>query len=209
MRRAVAGIWWSPTAQGVPALAVTAAFFALGGLAGCLLARNVSPGEGEAIADYLGCFLRTAQEEALETPALAQLLWRSLRWPIAALLMGFSALGLLGLPILCFLRGFLLAFSVAAFTNAYAGAGLAVAFLLLGIPALAAIPAFFILAAQSFSWSWALATRDAGSSRREPLFQRSSLFRLGLCAAAMGASLLLEYCLVPALVAGAAGRLLG
>ena len=209
MRRAVAGFWWSPTAQGVPALAVTAAFFALGGLAGCLLSLNATQGGGEAMAGYLDAFLRSAQEGTLETPALAELLWRSLRWPIAALLMGFSVLGLLGLPVLCFLRGFLLAFSVTAFSRAYAGAGLVVAFLLLGIPALASVPAFFVLTSQSFTLSWALATRGANAPRREPLFQRSIFFRLGLCAGAICVSLLLEYCLVPVVVAGAAGRLLG
>ena len=209
MRRAVAGFWWSPTAQGVPALAVTAAFFALGGLCGCLLSLNATQGGGEAMAGYLDSFLRAAQAGTLEVPALAELLWRDLRWPIAALFMGFSVLGLLGLPILCFLRGFLLAFSVAAFSRAYAGAGLAVAFLLLGIPALASVPAFFVLAAQSFSLSWALATSRANSSRREPLFEHNYLFRLGLCAVAMGISLLLEYCLVPVVMAGAAGKLLG
>ena len=94
MGRAVTGFWWSPTAEGTPALVVTAAFFALGGLAGCLMALGAAEGGMDALQIYLENFLTSAREGAIITPATPEILWRLLRWPLAALLLGFTALGL-------------------------------------------------------------------------------------------------------------------
>lgn len=208
MRRAVTGFWWSPAAEGTPALVVTAAFFALGGLTGSLLALRATAVGAEAISGYLSRFLMAAQAGELEIPAMAELLWRSLRWPLAAVILGFSALGLLGIPVLSAVRGFFLSFAVASFAQAYGREGVAVAFFLLGIPGLLSIPALFLLSTQSLSSAYALAVRAGGSGRREPPFQSDYFFRCGVCAAAVCVSLLLERYLVPALVSGAAAALL-
>lgn len=204
MARTVTGIWWSPAAEGTPALVATAAFFTLGGLVGCLTAFRVTAAGAEAMAAYLDRFLTVAQAGGLNVPALPELLWRSVRWPLAAFLLGFSALGVLGIPVLCSARGFFLAFSVAAFARAYEIKGLAVAFFLLGVPGFLSVPAFFVLTAQSFSAAISLAGR---TGRREGPFCREYLFRCGVCAAAMCVSLLLERYLVPVLVSGAAALL--
>lgn len=208
MRRTVAGFWWSPTAEGTPALVVTAVFFALGGLLGAVLALQSADGGVEVMTTYLGRFLGLAQEGSLVLPSLPELLWRSLRWFLAAFLLGFSALGIIGIPVLTSFRGFFLAFSIASFAQAYGYSGLVVAFFLLGVPGLIAVPAFFCLSAQSFSAAVTLAGRAGGSGRRELPFRRGYFFRCGACAAAAFISLLLERYLVPALVAGAAGSLL-
>lgn len=201
MSRTVAGIWWSPTMEGTPALVVAAAFFTLGGLSGNVLAFRIT-GEGQAaMAAYLERFLYLARTGALSQPSLPELLWRSLRWPLGAVLLGFSILGLLGIPALCALRGFFFAFSVTSFALSYGHNGLAAAFLLLGIPALLSIPALLVLATQSFSSACVLAGRSA---RRESPFGRDYFFRCGICALAFFASLLLECYLVPPFMAGAA-----
>lgn len=205
MTRTDTGIWWSPTAEGTPALVVTAAFFTLGGLTGGLLAFRAAGGGVEAMSTYLEHFLETAQAGGLELPVWPELLWRSLRWPLAACLLGFSALGILGIPALCSMRGFFLAFSIASFAQAYGRDGLAVAFLLLGIPGFLSIPALFMLSVQSFSSACTLAGR---SGRREFPFHREYFFRCGMCAAAAGVSFLIELYLVPVLVSGAASAIL-
>lgn len=208
MRRAVAGIWWSPATEGTPALVVTAAFFALGGIVGGLLAFQALGDGADAMSAYLEQFLTVAQTGGMEVPLLPELLWRGLRWPAAALLFGFSALGLVGLPVLVSARGFFFAFSVASFARAYGRSGLMVSFLLLGIPGVVAIPAFLLLATQSFSAAWAMAARASGSGRRELPYHREYFFRGGVCVAAIFVSLLLERYLVPGLVAGIAGTLI-
>ena len=115
MRRAVAGVWDVPDGGFFPALAIVGAFFLAGGLAGCILASCVDGGGGESLSAYLQSFLSAARAGAVDAPAVLSLVWSTIRWPLLALLLGFTALGLLGLPILFAARGFLLAFSIASF----------------------------------------------------------------------------------------------
>ena len=208
MRKTVAGFWWSPTVEGVPALVVTATFLGVGALVGCLTAFRVNTGGAEALYTYLERFLSLAQEGELVLPAFPALLWRTLRWPLAAFLLSFTALGLFGVPLLSALRGFFLAFSVASFSRVYGHSGLTVAFLLQGIPGLRSVPAFLLLATQSFSAACALAARGSGQSRRELPYGRDYFLRCGLCAGVLFVSLLVECYLVPILVMGWAGALL-
>ena len=116
MRRAAEA--WRISGDGlIPVLAVTAACFLLGGLVGCLLASHIGGGGQESLAAYVEGFLRAAQAGEITAPALASLVWDTVRWPLLALLLGFTALGLLGLPLLFVVRGFLLAFSIASFVR--------------------------------------------------------------------------------------------
>ena len=208
MRRTVAGFWWSPAAEGTPALVATAAFFTLGGLAGCLLALQAADEGMNALTGYLDRFLSLAQTGEWEIPVFSELLWQALRWPLAAVLLGFTALGLLGLPALVSARGFFLAFSIASFARAYGREGLVMAFFLLGLPGLLSVPAFLVLSTQSLSTACMLAGRGGGDRRRELPFHREHFFRLGVCAGAVYVSLLLERYLVPTLVSGAAAALI-
>ena len=208
MAKAVTGFWWSPTTEGTPALVVTAVFFSLGGLAGCLLALGVTGDGAEALQGYLAGFLASAREGAVAMPVGAEVLWRTLRWPLGVALLGFTALGLVGIPALISARGFFLAFSVASFVQAYGRRGLAMAFLLLGVPGLLTVPAFFLLAVQGLRASWRLALRAPGQGRRELPYHRDYFLRCGLCAAVVCFGFLLERYLVPVLAAGAAGVML-
>ena len=70
----------------------------------------------------------------------------------------------------------------------------------LGIPALAYVPAFFLLATQSFSAACALAGWAAGQGRRELPYHREHFFRCGVCAAAVCLGVFLERYVVPTLV---------
>lgn len=208
MGRAVTGFWWSPTAEGTPALVVTAVFFAFGGLAGCLIALSVTEGGAEALQVYLESFLTAAQAGAMTTPATIEVLWRTLRWPLAIFLLGFTALGVLGIPALVSARGFFLAFSVASFAQAYGRKGLTIAFFLMGVPGLLTVPALFLLSAQSLHVSWRMALRAPGQNRHELPYHRDYFLRCGFCAAAVCFGFLLERYLVPVLVMGAANVLL-
>ena len=117
-----------------PALAVLAVSFLLGALAGCLMSTFLSGDGLESLQSYLEAFLWEMDgAERLEGPALAGQLWSVLRWPLFALLLGFTALGVLGLPLLFAVRGFLLAYSIAAFVRAFGSAGCLLAFLVFGV----------------------------------------------------------------------------
>ena len=207
MRRAVAGFWWSPTTQGTPALVVTAAFFTFGSLAGAFLALRSSAGGIEALHSYMVQFLAAAQDGSLSQPALPELLWRALRWPLGAFFLGFTALGLFCIPILASLRGFFLTFSVASFALVFGRKGVAASFLLLGIPGIFYLPAFFLLCTQSFVSAWSTAAGRGGTGRREADPGRDQALRCGVCAAAVVAGIITEKILVPALLSGTAALL--
>lgn len=208
MRRPVAGVWDVPSGGVLPALAVAAAFFFLGGLAGCLLASQVGGGGSDSLTLYLKGFLSAAQAGGVSGPALLPLVWETARWPVLALLLGFTALGILGLPLLFGVRGFLLAFSIASFVRMFGGAGGLLAFLVFGVSGVLAVPAFFVLGVQGLVAARSLAGRFLGEGRRNSPYGRAYFLRCGVCAGVLCVCVLLEYLAVPALVAGAAGALL-
>ena len=123
------------------------------------------------------------------------------------MLLGFTALGILGLPLLFSVRGFVLAFSIAAFVRMFGGTGGVLAFLLFGVSGLVSAPVFFILGVQSLGAAQALAVRFLGDGRRNPIYGKTYWLRCGWCAAALCLCVILEYLAVPALVAAAAGAL--
>ena len=195
MRRAAEA--WRISGDGlIPVLAVTAACFLLGGLVGCLLASHIGGGGQESLAAYVEGFLRAAQAGEITAPALASLVWDTVRWPLLALLLGFTALGLLGLPLLFAVRGFLLAFSIASFVRLFGGAGCLLALLV------------FVLGVQGLLAARVLAGRVWGDGKTPPPYGKLYFFRCGACAVALCVSLLLDCFVVPGLVSSLAGTFL-
>ena len=90
------------------AMAVLGMAFLLGGGAGCLLGGMVNGAGGSALSDYLQTYLTLAQDGTEGAPGFWAVLWEQMRFPLAALLMGFTALGVIGLPVLFAVRGLLL-----------------------------------------------------------------------------------------------------
>ena len=208
MRRAVGGTWNVPEGRMAPALAVLAVSFLLGALAGCLMSAFLE-GEGlESLRAFLERFLRSAGEGGVEPAGQLSQIWAVLRWPLLALVLGFTALGVLGMPLLFAVRGFLLAFSAAAFVQVFGGAGCLLAFLVFGLSGCLSVPALFVLGTQGLAASFRLAGRSLGEGKAPSPYGRAYFLRCGGCAAALCVCLLLECLAVPALVAGAAGAVL-
>lgn len=209
MRRAVGGAWNVPEERILPALAVLATCFLLGGLAGCLMSTFVGGAGQESLRDYLEHFLNTARSSGVAAPGLAVQLWDCLRWPGLALLLGFTALGVLGLPLLFAARGFLLAFSIAAFVRVFGSAGCLLALLVFGTGGVFSIPALFVLGVQSLTAARILASRFLGEGKAPSPYGKAYFLRCGGCAAVLCVCIVLERFAVPALVSGAAGALMG
>lgn len=209
MRRAVGGTWSVPEERILPALVTISVSFLLGGLAGCLMSTFVGGAGQESLRTYLESFLSTAQNGGATAPALAVQLWDILRWPILALLLSFTALGVLGLPLLFAVRGFLLAFSIAAFVQIFGSAGCLLAFLIFGVGGGFSVPALFILGVQGLGAARTLASRFLGEGKMPSPYGKAYFLRCGGCAAALCVCVVLERFAVPALVSGAAGMILG
>ena len=138
----MANKWDWPWAAGgaLPALGLS---FLLGGLAGALMAA-LAGGEGaRQLSAYLSDYLILAGQEGAAA-RFWPLLGGRLRDLLIALILGMTALGAVGLPVLFAARGFLFAFSVGCFCRVFGGAGLFPAFALFGLSALLWTPALFL-----------------------------------------------------------------
>lgn len=168
---------------------------------------RVAGGAGEGLEAYVQSFLRAAESGALSAPDLLPSMWECIRWPLLALLLGFTALGLLGLPVLFAVRGFLLAFSIASFVRVLGSAGCLLAFYCLELPVRYRF-LFFLC------WVYRVCCPPGGWQRfweraRQPaLYGKAWFQRCGLCAAALVVCVVLEYLVVPMLVSGLAGALI-
>lgn len=118
----------------------------------------------------------------ITAPALASLVWDTVRWPLLALLLGFTALGLLGLPLLFVVRGFLLAFSIASFVRLFGGVGCLLALLVFGVSGALSVPVLFVLGVQGLLAARVLAGRVWGMGKPLRPMENSIFFRCGrLC----------------------------
>ena len=200
MGKGVGKKWDLPWDQG-GALGLLSLCFLAGGAAGCLFAA-LSDGQGaQALGDYLADYLLLAGEGEV-LGGLWSILRNRLQYLLAALILGETAFGVVGLPILFGVRGFFLCFSVGCFCRVFGGAGLLPAFSLFGLPALLWVPALFLAGVQGLQRSRGLLNRALGTGGRVQQAPWGELLpRAGLCVGLTVGCGLLEYWVVPVLLA--------
>ena len=86
------------------AAALTAVPFLLGGLLGAFSCGSAAAGGAEELASYIGAYVQAALTGEAAAPGFLFLLWEDLKYPAAALVLGLTALGVVGIPVLFFLR---------------------------------------------------------------------------------------------------------
>lgn len=209
MGKRVVKIWDLPSSGSAAALLILSIAFLLGGLAGCLLADQVGGDGGDLLSDYLEGYLSAVSSSGAAKPEVLSLLWEIVRWPLLVIALSLTPLGLLGIPVLFLVRGFLLSFAIASFFRVMGGLGLALAFVVFGLTGLICVPVLFILGIQGFLSASAMLGRLMGESKRLPLWDRMALLRCCVCAAALCVCGFIEYCVVPVLLGSLAGALLG
>lgn len=190
--------WDLPSEQG-RALAVVSAAFLAGGVAGCILAVLSGEAGAEELSRYLVDYLSLTQDGQLPR-SLWPVLWGQVKYLLAALLLGLTALGLAGFPVLFSVRGFFFSFPVACFCRVFGKRGLFPAFLLFGLPALLWAPALFLMGVSGFLSAQQLLRRVLGEGRGVPSLNGGYWCRAGLCAGLALAAGLLEYRVVPVLL---------
>lgn len=209
MGKRVVKIWDLPSSGSAAALLILSISFFLGGLAGCLLADQVGGDGSDALTRYLEGYLSIVYSGDAVRPEVLSLIWEIVRWPLLAVALSLTPLGLLGIPILFLVRGFLLSFTIASFFHVLGAWGLVLAFVVFGITGLICVPVLFILGVQSFLSAGAMIGRLMGESSRTPLFDRMALLRCCVCAAALCVCGFIEYCVIPILLGTLAGVLIG
>ena len=194
--------WDLPLEQRI-ALAVLSAAFLLGGAAGCLLAALSGGAGAEELGGYLTGYLTLAWEDGLPRRVMP-LLWGQAKYLLAVLVLGLTALGLAGVPILFGLRGFFFSFSAACFCRVFGRRGLLPAFFLFGLPALLWVPALFLSGVPGLLSAWQLLRRAQGEGRGSVPLNGAWWGRAGLCAGLTLAAGLLEFWAVPIFLRAAA-----
>ena len=185
--------------DGVTQLVVLSACFAAGIVGGFLFSCW---GRDDAeLLEYLSGYLRAAGQENNVEPSLWLSIWDLTRWPLAAFLLGSTALGGLGLPILLGIRGFLLAFAAATFARLFGLPGLAASMAAFGVTALVAVPVLFVTAADAFRQSLGRL-----SGERVPAWRQRAQ-ALAPCAGMLVLAVALQQTLMPALLTAVCARL--
>ena len=142
----------------LPCLLFLALFFLGGVIMGQVLTGRVPAAAGEELERYLADYLRLGGAEAPALPAAALYF----RYPLAAFLLGFTALGAALVPCLTAAFGFFLSFSVCCFTAVFGAEGVLLALAVFGLRCLVTLPCYLLLAADAWTSSVALASQRLG-----------------------------------------------
>ncbi len=171
-RGALPGLW-SPA---LAAFALCAVCFALGVVSGTALSSGFAGGDAadRFFSGYVESLRSGAVRERL-TPLFLGLCW----YHILTFLLGFTMLGVPGIPLISAVRGFTLSFTLATLVRLYDAGGAAAGLVLIGLPALVSVPVFFPLAVDAMCASWELVRtgllRQPPSGRR--FYSGSALLR--------------------------------
>lgn len=184
-------------------LATLSACFLLGGALGAVFGGLMSETSAQELADYLSSYFTLAREGGV-TVEFWSVAWEQFRLLITVVLLGLTALGAAGIPLLFGVRGFLLAFSVAGLCRVFGAAGLVPALFLFGLPAFFWAPILFLTGGQCLDGAWVLLRRLLLESREPLPFTSAYWGRLGLWAAAMMVCVMLEYLAAPVLLSATA-----
>ena len=207
MGKRVFKVWDLPSSGTLAALVVLSAAFLFGGLVGCMLAKQVG-GEGDrALTEYLQYYLSAAVSGKIPDPEWFSVLWETVRWPLVTFALGLTPLGLIGIPIVFFIRGFLLSFAIASFFRVLGGLGLALSFVVFGVSGLICIPILFSLGVQGILYAGALTGRLTGDCKKSFPSNRIILLHCGVCIIALFISCFIEYNVIPVLTGTLAGFL--
>ena len=187
------------------------ALFFLGGiLLGQVLAGKVPDGTGDELTRYLTDYVYLYGQTAPEGRAFWETVVIYFRYPLLAVSLGFTSVGVVLLPVVAVAFGFFLSFSVSCFTAAFGGEGVLLALAVSGLRCALTLPCFFLLAVPSWQTSWALAGLSLGRGQRcaPVVYGRVWWLRAGLAAAVLLAGVCADHALSPVLLRLALERVL-
>lgn len=151
VRKAGARLRPVPVWDGPTQLIVLGLCFAAGTLGGFFF--SCWGGSNPELSDYLRQYFQMIGREEAVVPPLWSSIWDLTRWLFGAFLLGSTALGAVGIPLLMGVRGFLLSYSAATFARLFGLPGMAVSVASFGLAALVAVPVLFVVASDAFRQS--------------------------------------------------------
>lgn len=188
--------FWDVQGGMLSSLALLSALFLGGVVAGTVASSNVAP--DSELRNYISGYLASAQSES-SSAFILPALFNAFKYHFLIVVFGFTALGVVAVPIIVFLRGFFLSFAVTSFVKVLGSGGYLLTLGIFGLPFLIALPCLLILGAQAFSLAIS-ATRGASLRKVNTQF----IARIAVCAAALVLSALIEAFLTPHLITAVA-----
>lgn len=193
VRRMGSRIKAAPVWDGLTQLAILGVCFLAGGLSGFFF--STLGGDSSELMNYLGRYFQLAGQGSGVEPSLWSSVWELTRWPLAAFLLGSTALGALGLPVLLGIRGFLLSFATATLARLFGLPGVAASLAVFGVTVLVAVPVLFVVSVDAFRQSL-----DRLSGERPPAWNQR-IQALSPCVGLLVLAVALQQTLMPALLA--------
>lgn len=178
--------------------------FTVGSVGGCIFAGRLGTDTQTRLLDYFGSYFTALVGDKTAVPSSFSAVWEIVRWPFLAFVLGFTALGVVGLPLVFSVRGFLLSYAVAALVRLYGVTGLVVSLAVFGVSGFLVLPVLFTLGVDSFRGAGAMAVKLMGDGRRSFPPGRGRLFRAGCCGILLAVASTLQLQLTPVLLASAA-----
>lgn len=193
----------SPGSELQSALFCLTVCFAVGGAGGCVFAGRLGTEIQTRLLDYFSDYFAVLNGNTTAGFSSLSAVWEILRWPLLTFFLGFTALGVIGLPAVFCVRGFLLSYAVAVLVRLYGTGGMAVSLAVFGVSGFLVLPALFILGVDSFRGAGAMAVKLTGDSKRTSPPEQGRLLRAGCCGALLVAASVLQLHLTPVLLTAA------
>lgn len=176
----------------LPKMIALALFFLGGVFLGQVLAGRVPDATGRELTEYLRGYVTL--ETAVTPQAAVSAVALYFRYPLLAVLMGFSSIGVALLPAVTAAFGFFLSFSVSCFTAAFGADGVLLALAVFGLRCAVTLPCYFLLAVPAWRNAAALALASFGGGRRTApvVYGQPWWSRVAVCAGILLAGVCLE-----------------
>ncbi len=190
-----------PQWDGLTSLVFLAAFFLIGTLAGFIFSCLCD--ESDQLREYLLSYLcRTGEGDVFE-PSLFSVIWECFRWFLLIFLLGFTALGSLGIPFVLSVRAFMLSYAVTTFARLFGLRGMAAALSAFGVTAFITVPVIFTAACSGFQSALGRLSHDPQPA--VPLGRRLAM--LAPCGGLLILAAALQWTVMPALLTAVCARL--
>lgn len=181
-------------------LGILSGVFLVGAFGGLFFA--LLGGSHQALAESLLIYFQGLAQSGSGDISVLPAVWDVFRWPALSFVLGYTALGIAGIPVLLCMRGFLLTYSSAAFMQMFGAEGLSASVIFFGVAGLLTVPVMF--AVSTYSFRAALLRRFGGD---EPGQTWIGMGALAPCTGLLILAVVLQCCVIPAVLPALLGRL--
>ena len=157
------------------------------------------------LSDYISYYLNGAADK----PDFITTLFEVYKYHLAAIFLGLTVPGVLLLPALSAVRGFMLSYCVSAIVRLLGGNGVWLALSIFGIRTFITIPCFFILSVYAYSCSAYIFRQSFSKNMKFAAspFNRRTLIVCGICFLVLLLSALIDTYMTPSLIGFAASHI--